>query len=993
MAAPAAAKPNSSTGQRPGLDRTAKALDLHRINMARSRHALTADPRNITVDQGNVSVMQDDGTLILPFNAFDLANKSVTFTPQGNNYAVQSGAGVFDAGTGATSTALSLDDDDSSVLTFPAPFTFFGVSYDSAYINTDGNLTFVQPDTASTERSLSRIVKGAPRISPLFDDLLPGFGASITVQKLGDRTIIDWLSISEYGLRSRNTFQVVLRTNGVIQFNYQTINVSGAVVSLSPGSGATPSILDFSQQTLPTSVPGTISEVFSTFEQIDLAAISEAFLETHKDAYDSIIVFSDFSLDLQSAFAYEIPVRNRIDGIMPDFGKFDFGTDFGSTDRLLSMVNGGSLSQYPTDPQALIPGLGTNNTLEVLGQEFGHTWLAFVDTNPSAMLGRDQAHWSFFMNTEGSVMEGNQIQDMGGGLFQTTGATFRYSLLDQYIMGLRPASEVQPWFVVTNPTLVSAPADFTCRPINPACGPAIGVQMRGTRRDLTIQDVIAIAGPRVPGSDTAQKDFSVGFVLLTKRGQEANPKSVAHVEDIRQQWETFFSKAVDSRGTMTTKLVPIRPTTTSQLNLTLPTNGSTTLETASGNELRVGYGSVQSAFGVAILRSFSSTDLVSEAGVPATVAAMKWTMYAEKATSLSTGVAIANPNSAPANLTLRLSNGAQTTLQVPARGQHAAFVDEFFQGLEPFLGTLTVQSDVPIAVLALRGTQNAFNQFVMSTIPISSSDPSTGGISAFPMIADGGGYNTEMVLVNSGTAVSTGTIQFSVEVATSEGTASRFPFSIPAGGVWKLRTLGNGDFTLTGSATMNVDSSAPMPDGTAIIRFSSAAGLLSETGVPAQALLTHGIFFGAFDSSLRTGIALQNPSPLSVPVQLTARDGNGTVVGTATVVLQASSRTSQFLNELMPGLPANFTGTVSMDASGGVYAIALRGTTLKNQVFLMAAMPILDTARSAPSPQYFPQIAVGGSYTTQFLISSTGSSAIQLSFMSTTGDPLALPLP
>jgi len=71
----------------------------------------------------------------------------------------------------------------------------------------------------------------------------------------------------------------------------------------------------------------------------------------------------------------------------------------------------------------------------------------------------------------------------------------------------------------------------------------------------------------------------------------------------------------------------------------------------------------------------------------------------------------------------------------------------------------------------------------------------------------------------------------------------------------------------------------------------------------------------------------------------------------------------------------------------------LRGTTLKNQVFLMAAMPILDTTRSAPSPQYFPQIAVGGSYTTQFLISSTGASAIQLSFMSTTGEPLALPLP
>ena len=73
MAASLAAKPNSSAGERSGLDRTAQALELHRINRARGGQALSADRRNITVDQGNVSVMHDDGTLILPYNLFDLA--------------------------------------------------------------------------------------------------------------------------------------------------------------------------------------------------------------------------------------------------------------------------------------------------------------------------------------------------------------------------------------------------------------------------------------------------------------------------------------------------------------------------------------------------------------------------------------------------------------------------------------------------------------------------------------------------------------------------------------------------------------------------------------------------------------------------------------------------------------------------------------------------------------------------------------------------------
>jgi hypothetical protein len=55
---------------------------------------------------------------------------------------------------------------------------------------------------------------------------------------------------------------------------------------------------------------------------------------------------------------------------------------------------------------------------------------------------------SFFFNADASLMEGHLIQDNGNGTFTISDATKRYSKLDQYLMGLRSASEVGPLFYV-----------------------------------------------------------------------------------------------------------------------------------------------------------------------------------------------------------------------------------------------------------------------------------------------------------------------------------------------------------------------------------------------------------------------------------------------------------------------------------------------------------------------------------------------------------------
>jgi hypothetical protein len=211
---------------------------------------------------------------------------------------------------------------------------------------------------------------------------------------------------------------------------------------------------------------------------------------------------------------------------------------------LRSLVVMDWLGKYPDNPAQKF--LGENNTVSVLGQESGHRWLAFLEfrdrtgQRSEALLGRDLAHWSFFLDSDASVMEGNDIEDLRGGSFRTVAAVQRYSLLDQYAMGLVPETAVPPFFYVENPTNMS-----TTRTSESA--PEVGVTFNGTRRDVLIQDVIAIHGPRVPSSSESARVHRQAFVYLVTAGRSADAGQVSKIDGIRRAWETFFLQATDSR--------------------------------------------------------------------------------------------------------------------------------------------------------------------------------------------------------------------------------------------------------------------------------------------------------------------------------------------------------------------------------------------------------------------------------------------------------------
>ena len=53
---------------------------------------------------------------------------------------------------------------------------------------------------------------------------------------------------------------------------------------------------------------------------------------------------------------------------------------------------------------------------------------------------------------------------------------------------------------------------------------------------MTIQDVIAAEGPRLPDVDHSQRNFNIGIVVVVAHGQSPSHELIERANGIRQQW-------------------------------------------------------------------------------------------------------------------------------------------------------------------------------------------------------------------------------------------------------------------------------------------------------------------------------------------------------------------------------------------------------------------------------------------------------------------------
>ena len=190
-----------------------------------------------------------------------------------------------------------------------------------------------------------------------------------------------------------------------------------------------------------------------------------------------------------------------------------------------------------------------------LAHEMGHRWSAFV----SAKVGNDTiqlgpTHWArglqapvpfpYQRPVEASAMGGGVWQDNLDGTFTQLDDDYYvpatgWSYLDLYLMGVIGPDEVPDFFILRN--LAPTGPDSNGRPI-----------YKADRTKLTIQDVIAVEGKRLPDVDHSQRDFNTGMVVVVEPGKTPSEELLEKVDGIRLRWIDYWETTTGHRSRMTT---------------------------------------------------------------------------------------------------------------------------------------------------------------------------------------------------------------------------------------------------------------------------------------------------------------------------------------------------------------------------------------------------------------------------------------------------------
>ncbi len=509
----------------------------------------------------DVWIIEDDGSLVYSgTNAFDTNAKTFLFAPAGGGvYNITNPAFSYDAVTG---TSINTGDDGAVVVTLPFSFPYGGSSWTQMYVGGNGILAFGAHPNPSGFYDPADFYNTTPKIAGYYMDLNPpvpgGTSVGVRVKSEATKYTVTWNQVPEYGTSNLNTFQIVLYPSGNFTLTYNgiasTVASGGSpiVVGFHPGGTPPEETISFSAGIPHTSGAGAaVFEEYYSFANplVNEVALFQRFYSLFPDEFFQLVFFTNF-VQTMGGFANELNIKNDVTGI--GLGTFDASSQYGSNGVLESRCNMNRLAAWSsTDPAARVFGKG-NNFLTIMGQEAGHRWGAFTyfDAGSGAsnlILGRDDAHWSYYVDVDHSSLEGGNWVSTGGLNYQCPTRIDYFSQVDEYMFGLRTPDEVKDFFYIS-----SASNNL---PANRSVGtPLINATASGTLTPVTVEHIIAANGARTPTEPNEGKDLRQGFIFLLQAGTSPSQAELDKIAGFRRAWEDYFERSCDGRLTCNTSL-------------------------------------------------------------------------------------------------------------------------------------------------------------------------------------------------------------------------------------------------------------------------------------------------------------------------------------------------------------------------------------------------------------------------------------------------------
>lgn len=546
--------------------------------------------------QGSLIVMTLNEGVLGKANLFDLVHRTLRFTPDGNRYRVENVAEHWDAEFGATMTSGR-----ANITGFAFPFA--GKTWSSFSIGVTGSITFDDSPPANgrggglsvarfaeLQDAASAFANGVPAISVFFK---PRMSGARYLEELADRVIVTWTLTEPVGgiqdmtwTPTVNRFQAVLHKDGSIELTYDDVHAEDGIVGVYPNDKSTEqpgAAVDFSSVKKTDGPFAAVYEAFHYTKPPRAVDLTCTVIDALGDKFDMLAYYSDFRIDNPEAGTSS----NGPLGGGPSGGAV---TGIGANQRNLAnyctqgrfqwqyiqpvYVGANQMAEYP--PAGIVDS-NTHNVMAYahqlaertstgrippydyamsqIGHEMGHRWGAFVSAKVNGeTIQLGPTHWARGLQApvafpyqrpiEASAMGGGVWQDNLDGTYTQLDDDYYvpatgWSYLDLYLMGLIGPSEVPDFFILTN--LVPQGHDSNGHPI-----------FKADRTKVTIQDVIAVEGPRLPDVDHSQKDFNTGMVVVVEHGKTPTKELLERTDGIRLRWMDYWTTTTGHRSTMTT---------------------------------------------------------------------------------------------------------------------------------------------------------------------------------------------------------------------------------------------------------------------------------------------------------------------------------------------------------------------------------------------------------------------------------------------------------